>query len=108
MHSTIEKHHNDYLHLCQHTGPLLPDDHDDIYRPAVNGELDQVPDCRQCHRDNPAHFEACLKRIYPVHSTCHERIHDKERYFIQKASEELQSQFHTAARSWVPEDFYLD
>lgn len=94
--SKIEKHHNDYLHLCQYTGPLLPKDHDDIYRPATKDEFDQVPDCRQCHMDDPAKFEACLKRIYPVHSSCHERIHDKERHFNQKARQDLQIQFDDA------------
>ena len=69
--SKIEKHHADYLRIC--TGALLPDDHDDIYRPAVKGEIDQVPDCRRCHAENYEYFEGCLKRIYPVHGACHGR-----------------------------------
>ena len=104
--SKIEKHHADYLRVC--IGPLLPNDHEDIYRPAVKGEIDQVPDCRRCHEENFDYFEGCLKRIYPVHGFCHGRIHDKERHFVKKAQAKLKDDFYQAARSWVPTDFYLD
>ena len=74
--SKIEKHHADYLRLC--IGSPLPPDHDDIYRPAVKGEFDEVPDCRRCREENYEYFEGCLKRIYPVHASCHGRIHEKD------------------------------
>lgn len=100
----IEQHHNDYLWTC--IGPLLPEGSPDVHRQARADEFPQIPDCRQCHTDNPVHFEECRRRIYPVHAKCHKRIHDNERIYRNQTSEDLRQQFHTAARSWVPTDFY--
>ncbi len=93
--SRIEQHHNDYLWTC--IGSLLPEDSADINRRPTADEYPQTPDCRQCHSDNPEHFEECRKRIYTVHASCHERIHEKERYFRGIARENLKSQFRNAA-----------
>lgn len=104
--SKIEKHHNDYLWTC--IGSLLPDDHQDIYRTSFKGEFPKVPDCRQCQIDNPEHFEGCLKRIFPVHAACHEHVHGKEKHLYDGLRSQLKNQFYTAARSWVPVEFYFD
>jgi len=106
--SRIEQHHVCYLNVCRHAGPLLPADSPDVHRKPRAGEHPDIPDCRACHAQSPENFNECLKRIEPVHAACHERIHDKERYFRTRAKEDLQSQFYDAARSWVPADFYLD
>lgn len=74
-HSTrIEKHHHCYLRLC--LGNMLPDKSGDIYRPSRNGEFPHVPDCGQCKVDNPEYYEGCIKKIFPIHSQCHEDIHE--------------------------------
>ncbi|MEO1661089.1 MAG: hypothetical protein AAFR51_08885 [Pseudomonadota bacterium] len=89
--SRIEQHHNDYLWAC--TGEVLPDDSPDIHRAPVAQEYTQVPDCRRCFKENPEQFRGCQERIFPVHAACHERIHDKERYFRSKAKQELLDSF---------------
>jgi len=104
----MEQHHVCYLNVCRFTGLLLADDSEDIHRKPREHEYPSVPDCRQCHKDTPENFAECLKRIEPVHAACHGRIHDKERYFRKRDADELKDQFYTAARSWVPTDFYLD
>lgn len=85
--SRIEQHHNDYLWSC--TGEILDEDSPDIHRKARAEEFPQVPDCRSCHLKNPDQFKACQKRIFPVHAACHERIHEKERYWRTKDREDL-------------------
>lgn len=104
--SRIEQHHNDYLWNC--IGELLPEGSEDLHRQPRTDEFPYVPDCRRCHLENPDHFAECLKRIYPVHAKCHERIHENERLYRKQASDDLRDQFYTAARSWVPIDFYYD
>ncbi len=89
--SRIEQHHNDYLWAC--IGETLPDDSPDIHRSAVENEYKQVPDCRRCFKETPDQFRGCQSRIFPVHAACHERIHDKERYFRRKAKQELLEAF---------------
>ena len=89
--SRIEQHHNDYLWTC--IGSPLPEDSPDIHRKARPHEFPEVPNCRQCHKDNPEHFAACQSRIFPVHAACHELIHDKERYFRSRDKEELLQAF---------------
>lgn len=98
--SRIEQHHNDYLWTC--IGPLLLENSEDVHRKPVADEYPQIPDCRQCHIDNPGHFAECRKRIYAVHAKCHERIHENERYFRGKARDDLKEQFREAAKSWLP------
>lgn len=93
--SRIEQHHNDYLWSC--IGPLLPPDSDDVHRKPTADEYPDIPDCRACKVNNPAHFAQCLKRIHPVHANCHERIHAKERYFRKRDSQNLLDQFAYAA-----------
>lgn len=93
--SRIEQHHNDYLWNC--IGNILDENSPDIQRKAVKGEFPHVPDCRQCRIDNPEHFNECQKRIYGVHAACHERIHDKERYFRTKAAEKLKGDFNSVS-----------
>ncbi len=87
----IEKHHHCYLRLC--TGNILPDDSDDIYREAGNGEFPYVPDCRQCKADTPEYFEGCIKKIFPVHSTCHDHIHEVEKVLFDKLGKKLRRDF---------------
>ena len=89
--SRIEQHHNDYLWAC--TGEILPDDSPDIHRAPMPQEYPKVPDCRRCFKENPEQFRGCQERIFPVHAACHERIHDKERYFRNKAKQELLDSF---------------
>lgn len=93
--SRIEQHHNDYLWSC--IGSPLPEGSPDIHRKARPQEFPMVPDCRRCHEENPEHFAACQDRIFPVHASCHELIHDKERYFRNKARDELEQQFKREA-----------
>jgi len=94
--SRIEQHHNDYLWCC--IGTRLPEDSPDVHRAARENEHPHIPDCRQCHSDNPEHFAECRKRIYAVHATCHERIHENERVYRAKARENLMSRFNDAAK----------
>ena len=89
--SRIEQHHNDYLWAC--TGAILSDDHPDIHRAPVKGEYPYVPDCRKCFAENPEQFRGCQQRIFPVHAACHERIHDKERFFRTNAKQSLLDDF---------------
>ncbi len=91
--SRIEQHHNCYLWAC--IGETLPDDHADIHRSAQGKEYAQVPDCRRCFKENPEQFRGCQERIFPVHAACHERIHAKERYFINQDREKLIHSFET-------------
>jgi len=95
VHSKIQKHHRCYSRIC--TGQLLSENSEDIYRPAVEGEIDAVPDCRQCSIENPEYFAGCLKRIYPVHGECHEDIHELERYFVKKKKWKLLEHFNSAS-----------
>lgn len=89
--SRIEQHHNDYLWVC--TGGVLPDDSPDICRNPIKGEYERVPDCRRCFSESPEQFRGCQSRIFPVHAACHERIHDKERFFRNRAKTELLEAF---------------
>ena len=89
--SRIEQHHNDYLWSC--IGTPLSENSPDIHRAPRPQEYPRVPDCRSCHAANPEHFEACQKRIFPVHAACHELIHEKERYFRNTAKTELLTEF---------------
>ncbi|MCB1977638.1 MAG: hypothetical protein KDE66_11620 [Nitrosomonas sp.] len=89
--SRIEKHHQCYLRLC--IGQILPEDSEDIYRLVKNGEFPHVPDCRQCKTENPEYYEGCIKKIFPVHSQCHEDIHEVERHLFIKLSEKLRDAF---------------
>lgn len=95
--SRIEQHHNDYLWVC--TGNPLPEDSEDIHRAPYPEEHPAVPDCRRCHLENPQQFEGCQKRIFPVHAACHERIHDKERYFRSEAKRKLLKAFDPIGRA---------
>lgn len=94
-HSRIEKHHHCYLRLC--TGTILPDDSKDIYRPVKRAEFDHVPDCRQCQAQSPEYFAGCVKKIFPVHSECHEDIHELERYLFMKLSKKIKTGWEVAA-----------
>ena len=80
--SKIEKHHNCYLRLC--TGELLPEGHEDEYRPPSEREYPLTPDCRRCAQDNPDYFKGCVAKVFPVHAECHEDIHELEAYFVKK------------------------
>jgi len=93
--SRIEQHHNDYLWSC--IGSLLPENSDDVHRKPRAEEFPDIPDCRQCHIDNPDHFQECVKRINGIHAACHERVHSKERYFRDKSRENLIEQFNVAS-----------
>jgi len=101
--SKIEKHHNSYTRLC--LGPLLPAGHEDIYRKASKGEFQDVPNCRQCRKDNPEYFEGCLKIVFPVHGECHGDIHELERYYRKKRRKQLLADFRAAGKSWLPMSF---
>ncbi len=89
--SKIEKHHHCYLRLC--IGDILSEDSGDIYRPVKNGEFPHMPNCRQCKADNPEYYEGCIKKIFPVHSQCHEDIHEDEKYFFIKLGKKLLTDF---------------
>jgi hypothetical protein len=89
--SRIEKHHHCYLRLC--IGSMLPEKSDDIYRPVKNHEFQYVPDCRQCKVNNPDYYEGCVKKIFPVHSRCHENIHKVEKYFFAHLAINLHKSF---------------
>jgi len=104
--SKIEQHHGCYLRNC--IGALLPEGSEDLHRAPRPDEFPGVPDCRQCHIDNPDYFQGCIDKIYPVHAACHGRIHEKERSLRGQAADDLKTQFYTAARSWVPVEFYDD
>lgn len=91
--SRIEQHHNDYLWAC--TGSILPSDSPDIHRAPQGNEYEHVPDCRKCFAENPDQFWSCQNRIWPVHAACHERIHDKERFFRDRARKKLIRSFDT-------------
>lgn len=92
--SKIEKHHHCYLRLC--IGNLLPEGSEDIYRPAKTGEFNLVPDCRQCKEENPEYYQGCIKKIFPVHSKCHEDIHEREKIYFTKLAKKLMSDFLSA------------
>lgn len=89
--SKIEKHHHCYLRLC--IGKLLPEESEDIYRPAKEGEFNLVPDCRQCKADNPEYYEGCIKKIFPVHGKCHEDIHALEKHIFTDLRKKLLANF---------------
>lgn len=91
--SRIEKHHHCYLRLC--IGNILPEDSSDIYRPIKNGEFPHVPNCSQCKANNPEYYEGCIKKIFPVHSQCHEHIHKVEKYLFAKLRKKLLIDFRT-------------
>lgn len=93
--SKIDKHHHCYLRLC--IGRVLPEDSEDIYRPAQNGENSPVPDCRQCKTNNPEYYAGCLKKIFPVHHRCHTHIHEREKVVFDTLNKKLLSRFHSAA-----------
>ena len=94
--SRIEKHHHCYLRLC--IGNILPEESEDIYRPTKEGTFSQVPDCRQCKADNPVYYEGCIKKIFPVHSECHEDIHEVEKYRFIKLRKKLLANFLSVTR----------
>jgi hypothetical protein len=89
--SKIDKHHESYIRLC--IGGELPEKHDDVYREAKKGEFDRVPDCRQCHKDNPDYFHGCLKLIFPLHHACHGRVHERERWYLDTWKAKLLDDF---------------
>lgn len=89
--SKIEKHHQCYLRLC--IGKILPEDSDDIYRPIQSGEFQFVPDCRCCKTENPEYYQGCIKKIFPVHSKCHEDIHEVESYIFLNLKKKLLKSF---------------
>ena len=95
--SRIEQHHNCYLNVCRYEGALLPEESEDVHRQPRTDEWPDIPDCRQCHAQNPEHFNECLRRVHQVHAACHEKIHEKERYFRNKAKQELLDQFNNSA-----------
>jgi|GEM_PF-2271964 len=95
--SRLEQHHNCYLTVCRFDGPTLPDDSPDIHRKPRVDEYPEIPDCRQCHLSSPEAFAECLKRIDGIHAACHERVHDKERWFRNRAKDDLLEQFNFAA-----------
>jgi hypothetical protein len=93
--SRIEKHHHCYLRLC--IGQILSEDSEDIYKPAKNSEFPHVPDCRQYKIDHPEYYEGCIKKIFPVHSHCHEDIHEVESHLFAKLGKKLQTDFLSTA-----------
>lgn len=93
--SKIEKHHESYIRLC--IGAALSPGDDDIYREATDKEFSQVPDCRRCQAENPTYFRGCLKLIYPLHASCHGRVHEKEKRFIKAWRKKLIDDFNIVA-----------
>lgn len=91
----IEKHHHCYIRLC--TSMILPDDSGDIYRETNNTEFPHVPDCRQCKADNPEYFEGCIKKIFPVHRSCHSHIHEMEKVLFDRLGTMFRNDFVQAA-----------
>ncbi len=94
--SRIEKHHHCYLRQC--IGNILPGKSDDIYRQAKNGEFAHVPDCRQCKADNPEYYKDCIKKIFPVHSKCHEDIHKVEKHLFTKLGKKIRTDFQSVTK----------
>ncbi len=94
--SKIEKHHESYIRLC--IGAALPPNSDDIDRQAADKEFNQVPDCRRCQAENPVYFQGCLKLIFPLHSSCHGRVHEKEKYFLKAWRKKLFDDFNQATK----------
>ncbi len=93
--SKIDKHHHCYVRLC--IGNILPDNSEDIYRLTRNNEFPHVPDCRTCKTDNPEYYEGCIKKMFPVHYQCHERIHEMEELRFNKLGKKLLSNFRLAS-----------
>lgn len=73
--SHIEKHHHCYLRLC--TGHILPKGSGDIYREA----------------NNPEYFEGCIKKIFPVHRSCHGYIHLVEKMLFDRLGTMFRNNF---------------
>lgn len=91
--SRIEKHHHCYVRLC--IGDTLPEESSDIYRRTKNSEFPHVPDCRQCKVNNPEYYEGCIKKIFPVHSECHEDIHEVEKHRFTKLAKKILTDFQS-------------
>jgi hypothetical protein len=92
--SKIDKHHHCYIRLC--TGNVLPEDSEDIYRPAKKEEYSLVPDCRQCKASNPEYYAGCIRKVFPVHHQCHKHIHEREKFVFDTMNKKLLSSFHSA------------
>ncbi|WP_347888519.1 hypothetical protein ABHF54_01390 [Nitrosomonas europaea] len=87
----IEKHHHCYIRLC--IGHILPEGSGDIYREAGNAEFPHVPDCRQCKANSPEYFEECIKKIFPVHRSCHGYIHLVEKMLFDRLGTMFRNNF---------------
>lgn len=93
--SKIDKHHYCYLRLC--IGSILPEDSEDIYRPAKKEEHPSVPDCRQCTTSDPEYYAGCIRKIFPVHHRCHTHLHEREKFWFSALGKKLLCRFHSAA-----------
>lgn len=57
----------DLDHACRNPATIRLVPHGDKH-----GERRPMPDCAQCHYDQPEHFESCIERMGPVHPECME------------------------------------
>lgn len=55
----------DYDHACRNSGTVRAIPHG-----AQVKERLPMPDCAQCHYEQPEHFESCVERLGPVHPMC--------------------------------------